>query len=178
MRIQVICDSSAGALTVHAQGYSAATPPARLAATLASAIEAALTEPAPIAQLSPADQQPRPRTPIDPPVDQAPVDQAPVGTAAPAAVQRPTPALPPCPMTAAPAVRPVSAPPAAEVVAAGDSELDGSLRRTALQLLDAGLTDDQVCAQLGISRPRLLRFDDPHGEVLAPAADERAAVTA
>lgn len=133
MRIQVVLDSSAGVLTVQAQGYNPATPPARLAATLASAIEAALTEPAPPAHFSSTDQQ-----------------QRLAGTAAPAAPN----------------------------MAAGDSGPNGSLRRTALTLLDSGLTDDQVCAQLGISRPRLMRFDDPHGEVLAPAADERAAVTA
>lgn len=152
MRIQVVRDSSASVLTVHAEGYNPAIPPARLAATLASAIEAALTEPAPPAQPSPTDQQPRPS--IDPPVDQAPVD-----TATPVAV------------VAAPDV-------AAPDVAAGDSGPDGPLRRTALTLLDSGLTDDQVCAQLGISQPRLLRFDDPRSKFLPPSADEHAAVTA
>jgi hypothetical protein len=89
-------------------------------------------------------------------------------------------------MAEAPAVRPVATKLVApEVVAevvpdvpAGDSGRDGPLRRAALQLLDDGLTDDQVCAQLGISRSPLLRWDDPDGEFLPPLVDSLAAVIA
>ena len=152
MRIQVTLDSDTGLLSIHAEGYTAATPPARLAATLASIVEATLTEPAPPAPPSPTDQQPA--------ADQPPVDTAP--PAATAAHQKPV--LDPTRSTAdAPAVTERAATEVAAVaidVPAEVGERDGQLRRAALQLLDDGLTDAQVCAQLGISRSRLLRWDD------------------
>jgi hypothetical protein len=184
MRIQVTLDSSAGSLTIHADGYCAATPPARLAVTLASIIEATLTEPATPAPASPAD----------------PADQLPLAGRPPAGgIARPAAADPlPAPVTTRPATNaPVvelvaggqAAPEAVAVVVATDeapvavgeqageqddgeqNDEDGRLRRAALQLLDDGLPDDEVCARLGISRSRLLRWDDPDGQFLSPLAD-------
>jgi hypothetical protein len=179
MRIQVTLDSDTGSLTIHAEGCTAATPPARLAATLASIIETTLTEPAPPAPPSPADQQPA--------VDQPPADTA--RLVATAADQKPV--LARIRSTAeAPAVteRASTEVVAEEVVAevaavaidvsAEDGGQDGQLRRAALQLLDDGLTDAQVCQRLGISRSRLLRWDDPDGQFLAPLADSLAGVSA
>ena len=55
---------------------------------------------------------------------------------------------------------------------------EAALRRRALELLDAGRSDTQVCAQLGISQGRLLRWDDDlahdmHVEQLAAAGGAR-----
>jgi Homeodomain-like domain len=183
MRIQVTLDSDTGSLTIHAEGCTAATPPARLAATLASIVETILTEPAPPAQPSSADQPP--------PADQPPVDQLATDPGRPAAVaadQRPasTPSTGEAAAvqlavtaTAAPEVGPeVPAEVVAVDVPVEDGGQDEQLRRAALRLLDDGLTDIQVCAQLGISRSRLLRWDDPDGQFLHPLVEGLAAVTA
>lgn len=50
--------------------------------------------------------------------------------------------------------------PATEDVCPHRDEEGGSVRREALRLLDQGVTDAQVCHQLGISQGRLLRSDD------------------
>lgn len=193
MKVQVILDASAATLTVHAEGYSPAIAPDRVAATIASIIANALTEPPAPARSCTADEQ------VPPAAGLRQADPAPFDPARPAARpvgQRPETARITCPRAAlsdAPAVPPVAAQPvatqpvgsevAAGVVAAprvptGDRDLDEPLRRAALELLDQGLSDDQVCSQLGISQPRLLRLDDLDREFLAPPADRFAAVTA
>lgn len=193
MRIQVTLDSDAGSLTIHAEGCTAATPPARLAATLASIVEATLNEPAAelamSAQPSPADQPPAADQPADPTADTV-RSVAPVADSQPAPPRSAAeaPSVPPVvqPTVTEPAVSDLAAEmvtEVAEVVVAIDvppegGEQDGSLRRAALQLLDDGRTDDQVCAQLGISRSRLLRWDDPDGQFLPPLASSLTAVSA
>jgi hypothetical protein len=186
MKVQVVRDGAAGTLSVHVQGYRPAVEPARLAAALASVVENALTErPAPTRPVT-ADEQPRSVTGTRQ-ADPATLDTA--RPAAPPAAQRPAPVRTTCSTAAAPVAAPSVAAPSvgsavtAEVavapsVPAGGSEPDEALRRTALTLLDDGLTDDQVCARLGISRSRLLRLDDPDREFRARPADRFAPVTA
>lgn len=190
MRIQVQLDTGNGAatgsLTIRADRYSAATPPARLAATLASILEATLTDLA-VTDLAVTDlagpDLAGPSTPAavcfaeSPTVDvaiEAPDTEAP-GVPAPAPVLEAPAEVPATGMpTEVPPAEVLLAPALADVpvaaVPAGDSELvEGlQLRRTALQLLDDGLTDDQVCARLGVSRARLLRWDDPDAEFVPP----------
>lgn len=181
MKVQVVCDSAAGTLSVHVQGYRPAIAPARLAAALASIVENALTEPPAPTRPVPADEQPRSATGTRQ-ADPATLDTA--CPAAPPAGRRPAPVRTTCSTAAVPvATPPVGSAVTAEVavapsVPAGDSEPDGPLCRTALKLLDDGLTDDEVCARLGISRSRLLRLDDPDREFHAQPADRFAAVTA
>lgn len=136
-------------VTVRAERCSPTMPPARVAAVLGAAVESALQTLRPVA-LEPAPVAPVPR------------ELAPV---------KPTRVMP------APAA---GAPPAVPGprVGGGAGRHDGEVRARALRLLDDGLTDAQVCAQLGISRGRLLRWDDDlthdmHVEQFAAAGGAR-----
>ena len=146
MRIQLVLAEDGSTVTVRADRYSLTMPPARVAAALATAVESALQthRPAPL-ELALVDLAPRELAPVEPALDEPALDEpAPVK---PARVE-------PAPAAGAPATVP------APRVGDGAGRDDGEVRVRALRLLDDGLTDAQVCAQLGISRGRLLRWDD------------------
>ncbi|MHA6631850.1 helix-turn-helix domain-containing protein [Pseudonocardia sichuanensis] len=155
MRIRLDLAEDGASITVRADRYSPTMPPARMAAALAAAVESTLyTLRATSPEEVPPTQAPHEPTPVEPALDvpawtePAPVEPAPVrpGLVEPARVE-------PVPAAGAPAAVPAPR-------AAGLGRDDGEVRARALRLLDDGLTDAQVCAQLGISRGRLLRWDD------------------
>jgi len=156
VRIQLVLAEDGSTVTVRADRYSLTMPPARVAAALATAVESALQthRPAPL-ELALVDPAARELAPVE----LAPVELAPVEPALDEpALDEPAPVKParvePAPAAGAPATVP------APRVGDGAGRDDGEVRVRALRLLDDGLTDAQVCAQLGISRGRLLRWDD------------------
>jgi len=151
VRIQLVLAEDGSTVTVRADRYSPTMPPARVAAALATAVESALQthRPAPL-ELALVDLAPRELAPVEPALDEpAPVKPARV---------EPAPVKPTRVELAPAAGAPATVP--APRVGDGAGRDDGEVRVRALRLLDDGLTDAQVCAQLGISRGRLLRWDD------------------
>lgn len=149
MRIRLDLAEDGASITVRADRYSPTMPPARMAAALAAAVESTLhtLRAAPLGEVPPAPAPHEP-TPVELALD-APVRAEP----APVEAVPDVPALVElAPAAAAPATVPAPR--------RGGAGRDGEVRARALRLLDEGLTDAQVCAQLGVSPGRLLRWDD------------------
>ena len=169
MRVRLELARDGGSITVRVDRYSPSTPPARVAAALGSAVETVLqrlgwpVEPVP-ALSAPAFLPAPPRTGHR----ASPAGRVDAGAVQIDAVQ--IDAVQTDDVVAGePEREQVSA--AADVADVADHIGEGvedraggddgeSRRRMALRLLDEGFTDAEVCARVGISRGRLLRWDD------------------